>query len=77
MVKRTSFEIKKAILEVLSSKDEISFGELERRVNTNWISVKKQCQELEIFEAIDVNNNKIKIAERGKIFLEKIRNALN
>lgn len=73
MAKRTSIEIKKAILEVLNDNQYYSYAELERKVNTNWISIKNQCTELEIFEAIEIKDNKVKITSKGKKYLEKIK----
>jgi len=71
-MKRTSIEIKKAILEVLNDNLEHSYVDLERKVNTNWQSIRNQCKELEIFEAIQILDKKIKITEKGKFFLKKI-----
>lgn len=73
MAKRTSIEIKKAILETLNDNQYYSYTELERKVNTNWTSIKNHCLELEIFEAIETKENKAKITSKGKKFLEKIK----
>ena len=59
------------ILKSLNDDKEHSFGDLERKVNTNWISIRNHCKELEIFEAITIKDNKIKITEKGVVFLKR------
>lgn len=72
-MKRTSIEIKKVILEVLNDNIEHSYVDLERKVNTNWQSIRNQCRELELFEAIEIKDKKIRITAKGKYFLNKFR----
>lgn len=79
MYKRSSFEIKKKILEL--SKNEKTFAELERKINTNFNTIKENCNELEKFGFITIKkilkhpkNGKhyfeIKITEQGINFLK-------
>jgi len=75
-MKRTSIEIKQAILEVLSDNIFHSYVDLERKVNTNWLSIRNQCRELNIFEAIKIQENKVKITEKGQYFLKKFNKEL-
>lgn len=72
MVKRLSLDIKKKILEILSDNKEHSFGDLERKVNTNWQTIRNQCNELEIFEGINIIDNKVRITEKGLQYLKKL-----
>lgn len=73
MSKRTSLEMKKAILEVLADKVEHSYVDLERKVNTNWQTVRTQCKELEVFEAVTITENKVKITDKGIEYLKKLK----
>lgn len=79
MSKRSSFEIKKKILEL--SKSEKSLAELERKINTNFNTIKSNCKELEKFGFIKIAKEnkhekngrpffKIKITEQGIKFLK-------
>jgi len=71
-MKRTHKEIKKAILETLSDGLEHSYADLERKVNTNWMSVRQHCEDLELFNAITIKDNKIRIAKIGRDILKKL-----
>lgn len=72
-MKRTRKEVRKAILEVLKDGKEHSYGELERRVNTNWQTIRDHCEELQLFEALEVSKgDKVKIAKKGREILKKI-----
>jgi len=71
-MKRTHKEIKKAILETLSDGLEHSYADLERKVNTNWMSVRQHCEDLELFNAVIIKNSKIKIAKSGRDALKKL-----
>ena len=42
MAKRTSLDMKKAILEVLNDNEFHSYVDLERKVNTNWKTIRNQ-----------------------------------
>lgn len=66
MTKRSIREIRKAILRVLNSGNEYSYGELERKVNTNWKTIRAHCRELEFFEVVTISkDNRIKITKHG------------
>lgn len=70
-MKRTSLELKKAILEVINDNIEHSYVDLERKVGSNWKTIRNHCKELEFFEALIISENKVKILNRGKYLLEK------
>jgi len=66
-MKRTHKEIIKTILEVLKDGKLKSYGELERKVDTNWKTIRDNCELLRIFEVVIINkNNKVQITERGR-----------
>ena len=67
MYKRSSFEIKKKILEL--TKSEKTFAELERKINTNFNTIKTNCEELEKFGFIQINK-KGKHPKNGKPFFQ-------
>jgi predicted transcriptional regulator len=81
---RNSFEIKKAILEALKEGKSHTFAELERKVGSNWKSIRGHCKELEIFNCITIEkkkshkrNNKpyyeLAITEKGLKALEQMQ----
>lgn len=73
MSKRTFREVRKAILKALSDKEEHSYGDLERKVNTNWKTIREHCEDMEIFEALLISqNNKVEITLKGVKILEKM-----
>ena len=79
MSKRLSRDIKSKILNL--AKNSLTFAQLERKVNTGYRTIKTNCEELESFgmlkieEAINTKNgqvsNVVKITERGLEFLKK------
>lgn len=59
-------EIKREIIRVLSDGKEHTYGNLERKVNTNWETVRNHCEELILFEVIVIcKDNKLKITKYG------------
>lgn len=52
MARKTGLDIKKKILELLR-KREHSLKELEKKVNTNYNTVKTHCQELEFLKIVE------------------------
>lgn len=79
MKKRTSFEIKKNILELCKS--EKTLAELERKINTNFNTIKSNCKELEKFNFLKIKKEKqhkkngkpffkIKTTEQGLNFIK-------
>lgn len=52
MPKRTSKEVRKAILEILKDGNPHSLGDLERKVGTNWKTIRTHCDDLLLFNAI-------------------------
>jgi predicted ArsR family transcriptional regulator len=53
MSRKSGLEIKKTILHQLKKKD-CSFRELETKVNTNYITIRKHCEELSYFGFIEL-----------------------
>ncbi len=81
MSKRSSFEIKKDILNQLKSSS-MTYAQLERKINTGFETIKLNCEELEKFGFVEVKKmNKhdrngrpyfqIKINQKGFDFLKK------
>lgn len=69
MTKRTNKKIRKVIFKILSDKKEHSYGYLERKVNTNWKTIRDHIEYMELFEAVEMTDNKIKLTNFGlKIF---------
>ncbi len=80
---RTSLELKKEILTVLRDGKTHSYAELERKVNSNWQTIRVHCKELEIFGSVKVEqkeshekNNKpyfeVSITRYGRDVLKKL-----
>ena len=71
-MKRTVQQVRIAILKVLNDGKLQSFGDIERKVNTNWQTVRNHCKDLEAFKAINLINNRVKISKEGKDILKKL-----
>ena len=54
---RSSLEIKKRILIALKEKP-MSYAQLEKKVNSNWKTIRTHCKELEIFGCISIVKKK-------------------
>jgi predicted transcriptional regulator len=72
MSKRTREEVRKDILNALIDGKEHSYGGLERKANTNWKTVRDHCKELEMFKAVTISQNKVKITKEGKDILKRL-----
>ena len=72
MAKRTSYEIRREILYVLKDGEEHSLGYLERKVDTNWQTVRTHCKDLELFNAITKTDKGIKITKEGRELLKRL-----
>lgn len=73
-MKRTHREVRKDILEILSDGKSHAYGDLERKANTNWKTVRNHCWDLELFGAIVINEEKkIKITREGLELLDKLK----
>ena len=72
-MKRTFKEVRKAILIALNDNKEHVYGELERKVNTNWKTIREHCKDLELFGSVTIQNNKVKITKNGLDLLKKIK----
>ncbi len=55
MSKRSSLEVRKAILQVLSDGKSHSFGDTERKADTNWQTVRTHCEDLQFFNAASIS----------------------
>ena len=74
-MKRTHKEVMLAVLKALNDNKEHSYRDLERKVNTNWQTIRDHCEILELFDAIGISKeNRIKITQRG---IELSRNVIN
>jgi len=72
-MKRKHIEVLKTILKALADRKPHSYGELERKVNTNWQTIRDHCEELGLFEAIKIDKeSKIQITEIGLRVLNKL-----
>ena len=62
MGKRTFKEVRNDVLEELKKVKECSFGYLERKVNTNWQTIRDHIENLEFFGVVEVTkDNRIKL----------------
>jgi predicted transcriptional regulator len=74
-MKRKNREVRKAIFSALSDGKEHSYGELERKVNTNYQTIRDHIEYIELFGAVEISKeNRIKITEFGRKILRKIIN---
>jgi len=72
-MKRTYKEVKKAILKALSDGKWHSYGYLERKANTNWQTVRNHCEDLELFNVVEISKEgRVKITKIGLSVLKKI-----
>ncbi|MFC2138976.1 winged helix-turn-helix domain-containing protein [Bacteroidota bacterium] len=54
MKRRVGLDIKKKILEILKENGEMSLGEIERKTNTNNLTILNHIKELEFFDKVKV-----------------------
>lgn len=72
-MKRTRKEVRKAILEALKDNKPHAYGDIERKANTNWQTVRDHCEDLILFDCVKiVEDHKIQITKKGLELLEKI-----
>ena len=71
MAKRTFYEIRKGILLLLKDGKEHSYGDIERKVNTNWQTVRMHCKDLQIFSTVNISEKGVKITKEGRDILKK------
>lgn len=65
-MKRTHREIRKSLFKVLSDGKKHSYGDLERKVNTNWRTIRDHLEYMKLFGAIEIKDKKIIITKFGK-----------
>ena len=73
MANRTIQEVRKAILEALKDGKEHSYGDLERKVNTNWQTVRNHCSDLMLFKAVIISEKGVKITKEGRELLKNLK----
>lgn len=73
MSKRTFLEIRRRLLKELSDGEEHSYGSLERKVNTNWKTIRMHCEDLKLFNVITISKNKVKITKFGLGCIKKLK----
>ncbi len=62
-------EVRKAILEALRDGKPHSFGNLERKTGTNWLSVRKHVDDLILFNAV-TKKEYLKHDQNGRPYIE-------
>ena len=72
MVKRTSEEIRRDIFLALKNQKLYSYGALERKVNTNWNTIRKHIDTMKLFGAAEIIKGKVKITKFGLEVLKKL-----
>jgi len=72
MTKRTHKQTLKAILSVLKDGKGHSLGEIERKANTNWRTVRNHVELLIIFDCVVLKENKVKIIDKGRRIVQKL-----
>ena len=58
MKRRNGLEVKKKILQILKENREMSLGEIERKTNTNNLTILNHMKELEFFGLVEVVKHK-------------------
>ncbi len=58
MKRRDGLDIKKKILQILKEDNEMSLGELERKTNTNNLTILSHIKELEFFGLVEIIKHK-------------------
>ena len=82
MAKRQSYEIKKQILRVLKE-GPLKYSEIERKIDTNFNTIRNNCEELEDHDYISVKtiekdpangkpSHPVSITSKGRDFLKKL-----
>lgn len=71
MTKRTYPEVRQAILHALKDGKDHAYGNLERKTNTNWQTVRNHCKDLELFGLVLIDENGVKITKKGLDFLTR------
>ncbi len=58
MKRRVGLDIKKKIIQILKESGEVSLGEIERKTNTNNLTILSHVKELEFFGIVEVVEHK-------------------
>ncbi len=72
-LKRSTLQMKLEILEVISDGNYYSYSYIEKKINSFWNTIKAQCDELEVFKSIIIEDSKVKITTLGLEHLETIK----
>jgi predicted transcriptional regulator len=81
MSKRSPFNIKKSILTLIKSSP-LTYAQLERKVNTGFVTIKDNCEELQSYGFVKIEKKdkhersgrpyfQVRITEEGLKFLKK------
>lgn len=66
MGKRTFREIRDDVLKELRSVKECSYGYLERKVNTNWQTIRDHVENLKFFGVVEITDrNRVRLIKKG------------
>jgi len=74
--KRSSIQLKHDILKILSNNEEHSISFLERKVKSDWDTIKNHCDELEVLNSVEYIGSKVKITEHGLNDFESFKKKL-
>ena len=69
MKKRSVKEIKIAILKILNEEGDLTLAQLERKVNTGFLTIKSNCEELETFGAVSITKKDKHLATGRPYFI--------
>ena len=73
-MKRTHLQVRKSILNALADSKEHAYGEIERKANTNWETVRDHCKEMEIYGFVVVSDkSKGMVTNQGLEILKKLK----
>ena len=72
MSKRTSQDVRKAVLQVLLDGKVHVYGDIERKTGTNWESVRHHCKDLELFGAVTISEEGVVITKNGRDIFKKL-----
>jgi predicted ArsR family transcriptional regulator len=83
MTKRKAYEVRKKILMALREKP-LSYAQLERKINTGFRTIKRNCEELETYEILEIEkidkdpangkpSYRVKITNHGVKSLERLK----
>jgi len=69
MPKRTPYEVRKEILNLLLKENTLTYTKLQTKLSTNYDSIKNNCKELESYDFIKIKKGE-KHEKNGKPFYD-------